>query len=123
MVQPRGGDQRWTFHGSHGRPVIEDQERCGSRCLSWRPAAELLSCGKKAVNARTPRRGGLLSGPAAAVDEYEDAPHDAMRVRREPRPRHQNQVNCSGCEIATATVTDSNHECPAGAAPHRLARL
>ena len=60
---------------------------------------------------RTPRRGGLRSGPAAAVDEYEHAPHDARngtsRPRRPPssgRPSSRRRPRRSGAPVRDAVT-------------------
>jgi len=59
-----------------------DQESAGFAVLPAYPPRKRLQLDLQAVNARTPRRGGLLSGLAAALDKYEHAPHKAFTVRR-----------------------------------------
>src|SRR5262245_11750870 len=59
--------------------------RLADRAGFEEPVAGLLQQKKlQGPQRRNPRRGGLASGPAAALDEYEHAPHDAPTVRRSP---------------------------------------
>src|SRR4051794_1626072 len=71
--------------GSHGGGGQKD---AGPAVLLGGPAAETSSiqmC-REAVNAEHRDEVASLSGPAAAVDEYEDAPHGGTTVR-EPDAR------------------------------------
>ena len=52
---------------------------------------------------RTPRRGGLLSGPAAANDKYEHVPHDEETVRPLGGRAHPVSETCQIVRCRTAT--------------------
>jgi hypothetical protein len=56
------------------------QRRCIPMCARRSPPRS-GSSGIQGRERRTPRRGGLVSGLAAAIDEYEHAPHDEATVR------------------------------------------
>jgi hypothetical protein len=75
-----------------------DQESAGFAVLPAYPPRRRLQLDLQAVNARTPRRGGLLSGLAAALDKYEHAPHQAFTVRRVQAAR--------GCSIDLLMMRD-----------------
>ena len=70
----------------------------------------------RAAQRRTPRRGGLLltAGLAAALDKYEDAPHDAAtRTTRRRAPATDFRRTVQRCGTACPRMRDSPHERPA----------
>ena len=80
---------------------IIDQERAGRACCGSPPRDCVLRRGRKARNAELRGEVALLSGPAAAVDEYEHAPHDGTTVRRAAAGAHPISPNRSACETAS----------------------
>ena len=96
----RGRTDSWI---TRGRSRAAGGSRWWSRVSASRgrlDLGELMSSGEKPRNAEPPRRGGLSSGLAAALDEYEHAPHGDSMVGRPGIAWQRISQACSPCETA-----------------------
>ncbi len=125
---PRDGDV--PTRGSHEGWSLAAADHADERGSASRGRLDLVSSGRswseKPRNAEPPRRGGLSSGLAAALDEYEHAPHGGTRLLRghaaapavSPAFRHPRRPARGARPCA-----DSTGESPTRAAGHRQPRV
>ncbi len=72
-----------------------------------------MGLGREATQRRPPRRGGLSSGLAAALDEYEHAPHGAIDGRTSLLRGEPDSARCSPSETAVPSWETRPGEPPA----------